>query len=44
MSWFDRVKFYYDEGLWSIERVRVVVGKVISEEEFMEITGDDYDV
>ena len=28
MSWFDRVKMYYDKGLWSKERVYNVVGKV----------------
>ena len=43
MSWFDRVKFYYEEGLWNIERVRSVVGKVINEQEYKEITGSDYD-
>ena len=43
MNWFDRVKFYYEEGLWSIERVRNVVGKVINEQEYREITGSDYD-
>ncbi len=44
MSWFDRVKFYYEEGLWSIERVRNVVGKVLTKEEYKEITGEDYTV
>lgn len=43
MSWFDRIKFYYEEGLWNIERVRNVVGKVINEQEYREITGSDYD-
>ena len=38
MIWFDKVKFYYEEGLWSIERVRSVVGKVINEQEYKEIT------
>ena len=42
MSWFDRVKFYYEEGLWSIERVRNVVGKVITEEEYEQIVGEPY--
>jgi len=43
MSWFDRIKFYYEEGLWSIERVRNVVGKVINGEEYELITGEAYD-
>ena len=42
MSWFDRVKFYYEEGLWSIERVRNVVGKVLTAEEYKTITGEAY--
>ena len=42
MSWFDRVKMYYDKGLWSKERVFNVVGKVITAEEYEEITGEPY--
>ena len=42
MSWFDRVKFYYEEGLWSIDRVWNVVGKVITATEYEEITGEIY--
>ena len=42
MSWFDRVKMYYDKGLWSKERVYNVVGKVITAEEYEEITGEPY--
>ena len=39
---FDKVKHYYDVGLWSIERVWNVVGKAITPEEYFEITGDIY--
>jgi len=42
MSWFDRVKMYYDKGLWSKERVYNIVGKVITEEEYEQITGEPY--
>jgi len=42
MSWFERVKMYYDKGLWSKERVYNVVGKVITAEEYEEITGEPY--
>ena len=42
MSWFDRIKFYYEEGLWNIERIRNVVGKVINEEEYEQIVGEPY--
>lgn len=43
MTWFPKVKDYYDKGLWTIEMVRnaVVKGK-ITEAEFKEITGEDY--
>ena len=44
MSWFDRVKYYYEEGLWSIERVRNVVGKVLTAEEYKTITGESYTI
>lgn len=39
---FEKVKEYYDSGLWPIERVRNAVGKWITEEEFKEITGEDF--
>lgn len=41
---FEKIKKYYDSGLWSIERVRAVVGKKtgITIEEFYEITGEEY--
>ena len=39
---YDRIKHYNDTGLWSIERVWNVVGKVINEVEFQEITGFVY--
>ena len=42
MSWFEKIKYYYSEGLWSIDRVWNVVGKVITEEEYEQITGFVY--
>ena len=42
MSWFERIKLYYDEGLWNKQRVYNVVGKVITAEEYEEITGEIY--
>ena len=42
MSWFDRVKMYYDKGLWSKQRVWNVVGKVLTPEEYEQITGEPY--
>jgi len=43
MSWFEKIKYYYEQGLWDKQRVRNVVGKVINEQEYKEITGSDYD-
>lgn len=41
---FNKIKNYYDQGLWSIAKVRAVVGKSlgITAEEFFEITGQEY--
>lgn len=36
---FEKIKGYYDNGLWNIDRVWNVVGKVLTEEEYFEITG-----
>lgn len=40
---FDKIKYWYDNGMWSIGMVRnaVVKGK-ITPEEFTEITGEPY--
>ncbi|WP_083685469.1 XkdX family protein [Paenibacillus sp. FSL R7-0333] len=43
MIWFDRIKYYYDNDLWDIKRLRNVVGKIINEQEFLEITGQKYE-
>lgn len=41
---FEKIKKYYDTGLWTVERVRSVVGKKlgITAEEFTEITNLPY--
>ena len=39
---YQKVKHYYDKGLWSIERVYAAVGKWITEAEYLEITGFTY--
>lgn len=41
---FEMVKDYYNNLLWSIDRVWNVVGKAITEEEYKEITGCVYPV
>lgn len=41
---FYEVKSYYDRGTWSVERVRrAVVKGWITEAEYMEIVGDEYE-
>ena len=39
---FDKIKDYYERGLWDINRVWNVVGKAITEEEYQQITGFVY--
>ena len=39
---YNKVKEYYDRGLWSKTRVRNAVGKWITEDEYKEITGEEY--
>lgn len=42
-SKFHKVKYYYDNGLWDISRVRnAVVKSWITKSEFEEITGESY--
>ncbi|MBQ2856543.1 MAG: XkdX family protein [Bacteroidaceae bacterium] len=44
MSKYERIKKYYDEGLWNIDRVRDAVTKgFITEDQFEEITRQTYD-
>lgn len=42
-TWFDKVKDYYERGLWSKEMARnaVVKGKITTEE-YEIITGESY--
>lgn len=39
---FEKIKSYYDEGLWSKKRVYNVVGKAITPAEYKQITGEEY--
>lgn len=39
---FNKVKNYYDRGLWSKKAVRNAVGRWITADEYTEITGDVY--
>lgn len=39
---YDKVKDFYDAGLWSLEMVRNSVGRWITENEYQTITGQKY--
>mgnify|MGYP001183420465 FL=1 len=42
-NWFDRIKKYYDAGLWTEKMVgNAVTKKKITSDQYKEITGDDY--
>lgn len=44
MNWFNKVKKYYDKGIYSIEDVRVfVLSKKITAEDFKKITGQEFE-
>ena len=41
---YEKVKKYYDTGLWSEERVRnMVIKGIITEEEYASIVGNEYE-
>ena len=43
MNKFDKIKSYYDAGLWNLAMVKnAVIKGWITAEEFKEITGQDY--
>lgn len=40
---FEKIKKYYNEGLWNETRVRnMVIKEIITAEQFQEITGKEY--
>ncbi len=40
---YEKVKHYYDNGLWNLEMVKnAVVKKWITKDEYKEITNEDY--
>ena len=43
MSDFEKIKKWYDKGLWTDKMVRNAVAKgIITEEQYTEITGKEY--
>lgn len=43
MSWVDKITYYYENNLWDKEKVKAVVGRVITAEEYYLITGEAYE-
>ena len=42
---FERVKYYFEAGFWSVPMVKMAVRKgVITKAEFTKITGQEYEV
>lgn len=39
---YEKVKDYYEKGLWSLDRVKKAVDRWITPEEFKQITGIEY--
>ena len=39
---YEKVKLYYEKGLWELEQVRNAVGRWITETEYKEIIGQEY--
>lgn len=40
---YERIKYYFESGLWSVPMVKMAVRKgVITKEQFKEITGQEY--
>ena len=40
---YDRIKYYFDAGLWNISMVKMAVRKgIITKEQYTEITGEKY--
>lgn len=40
---FERIKYFYDAGLWSAPMVKTAVRKgIITADQYKEITGEDY--
>ena len=42
-KWFDKVKKWYDSGLWTLDMVFSAVPKMITADEYQEITGKEYE-
>lgn len=39
---FEKVKGYYEQGLWSLEQVKNAVNRWITPEEYKQVTGEEF--
>ena len=39
---YEKVKSYYEKGLWDKDRIYKAVGRWITSEEYRDITGEEY--
>lgn len=42
-KYYNKVKLFYDKELWSLDMVCNAIGRWITEEEFIKITGKEND-
>lgn len=42
IAFFEIIKKNYERGFWTKQMVRMAVGRVITKEEYQEITGEEY--
>ena len=42
-KWYDKVKKWYDQGLWTLDMVFSAVPKMITADEYEQITGQPYE-
>lgn len=42
-KYFEKVKMWYEKGLWSLDMVFSAVPKMITADEYLQITGREYE-
>lgn len=43
-KWFKKIKTWYEKGLWTKDMVFAAVPRMITADEYEEITGDPYNL
>ncbi len=42
-KWYSKIKMWYEKGLWTIDMVFASVPKMITADEYQQITGQEYE-